>query len=461
MWHQVSGSDHPTLGGGRAHLLSFVPAPWTRAKQLAVSEEGPQGPAMLSERLAAQLGLPEHQRLPYTNTRLVLASEVTDDDYFFGGTVVRCWVDPHSHPAVRQTLQGLEFRCAEAFSGACRPAAAPGCRPTARLSRPCVSWPLCRRVSLGALAVQAIVNKRGEPHARLPAGAARLPAARRCLQEAPARRLRSTLMLRPSCPCSQGLMALWESSPARRSTAPGAQAAGERCSSCYWRESTRGACRRFGGCRRSPGNCTAVCATRSDPCASAVGTVNWQHLLLQHLSAARAQQSAPKCAPDARRTFLRSSMRRLLQLCQQCHDNGEVLACTLPSADVVLVPRLPGTAAQVWRAAGLAAGLAAVWLLWLPPLAAAHATVHATCPLLQPGVPSPACLAGRPVLPSLCHLLARRGALRAAAPGVQGGCGAGPRWVLSGGCMLLLLLRRLQLPAGRPCPAVLCSSRWA
>ena len=37
---------------------------------------------------------------------------------------------------------------------------------------------------------------------------------------------------------------------------------------------------------------------------------------------------------------------RLLSLCQSCHDNGEVLACSLPSADMVLVPRLPATAAQ-------------------------------------------------------------------------------------------------------------------
>lgn len=37
---------------------------------------------------------------------------------------------------------------------------------------------------------------------------------------------------------------------------------------------------------------------------------------------------------------------RLLSLCQQCHENDEVLACSLPSADMVLVPRLPTTAAQ-------------------------------------------------------------------------------------------------------------------
>lgn len=45
---------------------------------------------------------------------------------------------------------------------------------------------------------------------------------------------------------------------------------------------------------------------------------------------------------------------RLLGLCRDCHERGEVLACTLPSADMVLVPRLPDTAAQV-RAAGAGA----------------------------------------------------------------------------------------------------------
>lgn len=58
-------------------------------------------------------GLPRPQdRLPYTNTRLVLRSEVEDEDsYFFGGTVVRLWSSATSHPAVRGNLQGLEARC--------------------------------------------------------------------------------------------------------------------------------------------------------------------------------------------------------------------------------------------------------------------------------------------------------------------------------------------------------------
>lgn len=54
--------------------------------------------------------LPRPQdHLPYSNTRLVLRSEVEDEDsYFFGGTVVRLWSSANSHPAVRGNLQGLE-----------------------------------------------------------------------------------------------------------------------------------------------------------------------------------------------------------------------------------------------------------------------------------------------------------------------------------------------------------------
>lgn len=119
-------------------------------------------------------------QLPYSNTRLVLQEELEDDSQYFLGTVVRLFHSPTSHPAVRQTLQGLSPR----------------------------------RVSLGALAVQALVNKRG------PDGV--------------------------------------------------------------------------------------------------VGVIPGEE-----------KHSA-----------------RLLSLCQSCHDNGEVLACSLPSADMVLVPRLPSTAAQ-------------------------------------------------------------------------------------------------------------------
>lgn len=85
---------------------------------------------MLPGGLAAQLGLAEAKGLPYTNTRLVLSSEVTDDDYFFGGCVVRCWTDPNSHPAVKQTLQGLDFRCAGAGAAMTRACKPHGRRPT-------------------------------------------------------------------------------------------------------------------------------------------------------------------------------------------------------------------------------------------------------------------------------------------------------------------------------------------
>lgn len=119
-------------------------------------------------------------QLPFSNTRLVLQEELDDDSYFTGSCVVRLFHSPTSHPAVRQNLQGL----------------------------------VSRRVSLGALAVQALVNKRGP----------------------------------------DGVVGV----------IPGEQ-----------------------------------------------------------------KHSA-----------------RLLSLCQQCHENDEVLACSLPSADMVLVPRLPTTAAQ-------------------------------------------------------------------------------------------------------------------
>ena len=37
---------------------------------------------------------------------------------------------------------------------------------------------------------------------------------------------------------------------------------------------------------------------------------------------------------------------KLLELCQRCHDNAEVLVCSVPAADIVLVPRQPSTAAK-------------------------------------------------------------------------------------------------------------------
>lgn len=54
--------------------------------------------------------------LPYTNTRLLTADELeSEDSYYLPGTVVRLFHSPTSHPAVRQTLQGLAPRCGPAL----------------------------------------------------------------------------------------------------------------------------------------------------------------------------------------------------------------------------------------------------------------------------------------------------------------------------------------------------------
>jgi hypothetical protein len=54
--------------------------------------------------------------------------------------------------------------------------------------------------------------------------------------------------------------------------------------------------------------------------------------------------SFPPCDPSIYPCFASIYFRRLLDLCQRCLDNGEVLTSSIPAADVVLVPRLPGTA---------------------------------------------------------------------------------------------------------------------
>ena len=50
--------------------------------------------------------------LPFSNTKLLLQSELeSEDDYYLGsGTVVRLFHSANSHPAVRGTLQGLHAR---------------------------------------------------------------------------------------------------------------------------------------------------------------------------------------------------------------------------------------------------------------------------------------------------------------------------------------------------------------
>lgn len=56
--------------------------------------------------------LPQPPSLPYTNTRLLTAEELESEEHYFTGTVVRLFHSPNSHPAVRQTLQGLSPRWA-------------------------------------------------------------------------------------------------------------------------------------------------------------------------------------------------------------------------------------------------------------------------------------------------------------------------------------------------------------
>ena len=121
------------------------------------------------------------QHLPYTNTRLLLASD-SEEEYYTAGTVVRLFSSQPagpSHPAVRQTLQGLHPRCVQCrewAAGDCRGPALPanslpvrsGAAAGSATALPSPGTGLtevvvlpCRRISLGALAVQALVNKRG------------------------------------------------------------------------------------------------------------------------------------------------------------------------------------------------------------------------------------------------------------------------------------------------------------
>lgn len=57
----------------------------------------------------AGLSAPTHLTA-FTNTRLVTKEELDSDEAYFSGTVVRLFHSPDSHPAVRQTLQGLVQR---------------------------------------------------------------------------------------------------------------------------------------------------------------------------------------------------------------------------------------------------------------------------------------------------------------------------------------------------------------
>jgi hypothetical protein len=77
------------------------------------------------------------ESLPFTNTRLLLAEEAgNEDSYFLGsGVVVRLFSSPTSHPAVRQTLQGLHSRCGKVLAHTA-PASAVVCRLGAGHGRP-------------------------------------------------------------------------------------------------------------------------------------------------------------------------------------------------------------------------------------------------------------------------------------------------------------------------------------
>ena len=122
-------------------------------------------------------------------------------------------------------------------------------------------------------------------------------------------------------------MAWWASSPERTSTAPGAGAL-QLLSRRRW-----AAGRSFRGQAPPPPACFSPALPAPNCHLEAVGC----RLAARHTwSQPLADPPCAICLPP----------RRLLSLCQSCHDQGEVLACSLPSADMVLVPRLPATAAQ-------------------------------------------------------------------------------------------------------------------
>ena len=122
-------------------------------------------------------------------------------------------------------------------------------------------------------------------------------------------------------------MAWWASSPERTSTAPGAGAL-RLLSRRRW-----AAGRSFRGQAPPPPACFSPALPAPNCHLEAVGCrLAARHTWPQPL----ADPPCAICLPP----------RRLLSMCQSCHDQGEVLACSLPSADMVLVPRLPATAAQ-------------------------------------------------------------------------------------------------------------------
>ncbi len=77
----------------------------------------------------AGLSAPTHLTA-FTNTRLVTKEELDSDEAYFSGTVVRLFHSPDSHPAVRQTLQGLVQRWVGLRAPAGRIAATVSDRPS-------------------------------------------------------------------------------------------------------------------------------------------------------------------------------------------------------------------------------------------------------------------------------------------------------------------------------------------
>lgn len=186
---------------------------------------------------------------------------------------------------------------------------APPCgRPTAPAAPP-----LRRRVSLGTLAVQAIVNKRG----------ARREARGRHTRRAPPPHFRVTPTFR-----------LPTHAPA---TDPPQPAGPDGIVGIIPGDNAQKHSSRWVTMPRLGLFCVFLCVEAHATCGAPLGS----------------GPPLPPALPPA---------RRLLELCRECHEDGMVLACSLPSADMVLVPRLPATAEQVGPAgaqagAGWAAGL--------------------------------------------------------------------------------------------------------
>ena len=98
-------------------------------------------------------------KLPWANCRLVLEDEHDDDSDLPPGVVARLYLTEQSHPGVKQSFQALRARCEGALPLRALPLLGRGrALPLDALSSPCR-----RKLSLAALAVQSLVNRKGEP----------------------------------------------------------------------------------------------------------------------------------------------------------------------------------------------------------------------------------------------------------------------------------------------------------